>query len=45
MTHKITVGLLSLCLGASAWAIGPKDKDEKIKIATNFNAPPKPFNT
>jgi lipid-binding SYLF domain-containing protein len=28
MTHKITIGLLSLCLGASAWAIGPKDKDK-----------------
>src|SRR5258707_6590031 len=27
MTHKITIGFLSLCLGASAWAIGPKDKD------------------
>jgi lipid-binding SYLF domain-containing protein len=27
MTLKITIGLLSLCVGASAWAIGPKDKD------------------
>ena len=28
MTKKITVGLLSLCLGASAWALSPKDKDK-----------------
>src|SRR5438270_4869404 len=28
MTHKIAIGLLSLCLGASVWAIGPKDKDK-----------------
>ena len=29
MTHKITVGFLSLCLGASAFALGPKDKDKE----------------
>ena len=28
MTHKIAVGLLSLCLGATAWALSPRDKDE-----------------
>jgi lipid-binding SYLF domain-containing protein len=29
MTHRILVGFLSLCLGVSAWAIGPKDKDKE----------------
>ena len=28
MTQKLTIGLLSLCLGATAWALGPKDKDK-----------------
>ncbi|MGA8616958.1 MAG: lipid-binding SYLF domain-containing protein [Candidatus Sulfotelmatobacter sp.] len=27
MTHKIAIGFLSLCLGASAWAIGPDKED------------------
>jgi len=29
MTQKLSVSFLSLCLAASAWAIGPKDKDKE----------------
>jgi SH3 domain-containing YSC84-like protein 1 len=28
MKYKLTVSVLSLCLGASAWALTPKDKDK-----------------
>ncbi len=32
MKYKITVSLLSLCLGASAWALTPKDNDTNADV-------------